>query len=115
MICSSWKHEIRRGEWSTSFDIQAKPKEERTAAEQRFVETREYYGEKGLNDPLDQFIGHSMAENSFRYLGNGVKLGDKDRIVCWYKLKDAKTYRVVHGDLSVRDVQAEDLPLPVQP
>ena len=46
------------------------------------------------------------------------ELGDKDRIVCWYKLKAAKdqgTYRVVYGDLSVKDVAAKDLPLPVQP
>jgi hypothetical protein len=34
--------------------------------------------------------------------------------VCWYKLKGAKTYRVVYGDLSVKDVAAEDLPLPVE-
>ena len=57
-------------------------------------------------------------EDSFRYLGKGVKLGEKDRIVCWYKLKDAKdanTYRVVYGDLSVKDVAAKDLPLPVGP
>ena len=55
---------------------------------------------------------------SFRYFGKGVKLGDKDAIVCWYKLKDAKdpnTYRVVYGDLSVKDVAAKDLPLPVEP
>ena len=60
----------------------------------------------------------SVVKDSFRYLGKGVKLGDKDRIVCWYKLKDAKdpnTYRVVYGDLSVKDVAAKDLPLPVEP
>ena len=60
----------------------------------------------------------SIVKDSFRYMGKGVKLGDKDRIVCWYKLKDAKapkTYRVVYGDLSVKDVAPEDLPLPVEP
>ena len=48
-------------------------------------------------------------------MGKGVKLGDKNRIVCWYKLKDAKdptTYRVLYGDLSVKDVAPKDLPLP---
>ena len=52
-----------------------------------------------------------------QYVGKGVKLGDKSAIVCWYKLKDAKdgnTYRVVYGDLSVKDVNAEDLPLPIE-
>jgi hypothetical protein len=63
-------------------------------------------------------ITHDFVEDSFRYVGKGVKLGEKDRIVCWYKLKDAKdanTYRVVYGDLSVKDVAAKDLPLPVGP
>ena len=60
----------------------------------------------------------TQVENSFRYLGKGIRLGDKDRIVCWYKLKDAKNpniYRVIYGDLSVKDVAAEALPLPVGP
>jgi len=60
----------------------------------------------------------SIVKDSFRYLGKGVTLGDKDRIVCWYKLKDAKdpnAYRVLYGDLTVKDVVAKDLPLPVEP
>jgi hypothetical protein len=73
------------------------------------------------NEPILVFFirdPNTTVENSFRYLGKGVKLGDKDRIVCWYKLKGAKspsTYRVVYGDLSVKDVAPKDLPLPVQP
>ena len=68
----------------------------------------------------DFFFGNpdSMVEKSFRYLGKGVRLGEKQRIVCWYKLKGAKdpnTYRVVYGDLSVKDVAPKDLPLPVDP
>ena len=41
-----------------------------------------------------------------------------NRIVCWYRLKDAKDpsiYRVIYGNLSVKDVAAKDLPLPVDP
>jgi hypothetical protein len=30
--------------------------------------------------------------------------------VCWYKPVGSQTYRVVYGDLSVRDVAPEDLP-----
>jgi hypothetical protein len=68
--------------------------------------------------PLYHFITDNAVENSFRYFGKGVKLGDKDAIVCWYKLKDAKdpkACRDVYGDLSVKDVAQEDLPLPVVP
>jgi len=50
---------------------------------------------------------------SFRYLGKGVKLGDGERIVCFYKLKGAAKHRAVFGDLTVKDVDAKDLPLPV--
>jgi hypothetical protein len=96
--------------------IAGKSKKDLTPAERKYKETthRPPYGAQ----PHVIFIQESTVENSFRYLGKGVKLGDKDRIVCWYKLKDAKnpnTYRVVYGDLSVRDVAAEDLPLPVEP
>ena len=51
---------------------------------------------------------------SFRYLGKGIQLGDKDRIVCYYKFKSTGTYRAVYGNLSVKDVNVNDLPLPVE-
>jgi hypothetical protein len=96
-----------------------KPKKERTPAEQKLIETGDYYRRAGMYMmPVHHFVNYNTIEMSFLYLGKGVKLGDKDRIVCWYKLKDAKdpsTYRVVYGDLSVKDVAPEDLPLPVEP
>lgn len=93
-----------------------KAEDERTAAEQKLIDTMDHYKMAGLYMmPTGHFIKDHTVENSFRYLGKGVKLGDKDRIVCWYKLKDSITYRVVHGDLSIRDVATEDLPLPVEP
>jgi len=59
-------------------------------------------------------VDHTVKGSS-RYLGNGVPLGDQDRIVCWYKLKGAGVYRVVYADLSIRNAAPEDLPLPVEP
>jgi outer membrane lipoprotein-sorting protein len=93
-----------------------KAKEERTAAEQKYIETMDHYMMAGLNKmPTGHFIDDHTEENSFRYIGKGVKLGDKERIVCWYKLKGSNSYRVVYGDLSIKDVAQEDLPLPVEP
>ena len=95
-----------------------KPKKDRTAAEQKLVETKDHYTAKFYRMPIGLFVDDHAVENSFRYLGKGIRLGDKDRIVCWYKLKDAKNpniYRVIYGDLSVKDVAAEALPLPVGP
>ena len=93
-----------------------KPEESRTAAEQKLVETEDHYIAKLHRMPTNLFIEDSTVEKTFRYIGKGVKLGDGSRIVCWYRLKntkDARTYRVVYGDLSVKDVAPEDLPLPV--
>jgi len=93
-----------------------KAEDERTAAEQKLIDTLDHYKMAGLNKmPTGHFIEDHTVKDSFRYIGKGVKLGDKERIVCWYKLKGSNTYRVVYGDLSVRDVAPEDLPLPVEP
>lgn len=99
--------------------IYAKPIKERTAAELKFGETVGHYIQAHLNQmPVHHFITDNAVESTFRYLGKGVKLGDKTAIVCWYKLKNAEdpnVYRVVYGDLSVKNVAAKDLPLPVEP
>ena len=44
------------------------------------------------------------------YTGKGVKLGEADKAVFWYKPIDSETYKVIYGDLSVKDVAEEDLP-----
>ncbi|MCK4298919.1 MAG: hypothetical protein KAX80_05270, partial [Planctomycetes bacterium] len=93
-----------------------KPQEERTAAEQKLLDTQEHYKRAGLNEmPVSHFLQDHAELSSFRYLGKGVSLGDKHRIVCWYRLKGSTSYRAVYGDLSVKDVAPEDLPLSVEP
>ncbi len=61
------------------------------------------------------FFNLLKAENDWHYVGNGVKLGDAELPVCWYRPVGSETYRVIYGDLSVKDVALEDLPLPVEP
>jgi len=95
--------------------VHDKPVEERTEVEQEFVDTMRHYVSLSLPSPIGDFLVHSTVENSFRYLGKGVRFGDAESIVCWYQLKGAQNYRVVYGDLRVRDVASEDLPLPVEP
>jgi len=48
--------------------------------------------------------------SEWQYVGEDVKLGDAKKPVCWWKLPDSKTYRVIYGDLSIRDVEPGDLP-----
>jgi hypothetical protein len=46
----------------------------------------------------------------WHYAGSGVKLGDANKAIFWYKPKDSQTYRVIYGDLHVKDVAPENLP-----
>ncbi|HEY2157439.1 MAG TPA: DUF2092 domain-containing protein [Isosphaeraceae bacterium] len=46
----------------------------------------------------------------YGYKADGVKLGDADKIIFWYKPEGADKYRVVYGDLHVADVTADQLP-----
>jgi hypothetical protein len=85
-------------------------------AEVKLVEAMERWYQTGIPGPgpLHVFVTYEITKGSWKYLGKGVKLGDKDRIVCWYRPKGSRTYRVVRGDLSVQDVAPEELPLPVE-
>ena len=64
--------------------------------------------------PIKQFEEDQSTPNSFSYVGTGVTVGQAERIVCWYKLRNASKYRAVYGDLTVKDVSAADLPLNVR-
>ncbi len=50
------------------------------------------------------------SQGQWTYAGAGVKLGDASKAIFWYQPKDAATYRVIYGDLSVKDVAPENLP-----
>lgn len=52
----------------------------------------------------------AATRETWHYAGKGVKLGDGDTAICWYRPKDSETYRVVYGDLTVQDVAPEYLP-----
>lgn len=51
-----------------------------------------------------------LEPQNWHYAGKGVKRGAADTPVFWYKPEGSETYRVVYGDLDVRDVATEDLP-----
>jgi len=57
-----------------------------------------------------EFIERLPEGSDYQYVGEDVKLGDADTPVCWWKPPGSKTYRVIYGDLSVRDVEPSDLP-----
>ena len=46
----------------------------------------------------------------WNYAGAGVKLGDAATAIFWYRPQGSQTYRVIYGDLNVKDVPESDLP-----
>jgi outer membrane lipoprotein-sorting protein len=56
------------------------------------------------------FVGMLPAESNWRYMGENVKYGDAAKAIFWYKPKGSQTWRVIYGDLSVKDVNEADLP-----
>jgi outer membrane lipoprotein-sorting protein len=61
-----------------------------------------------------QFVMMLTPANNWRYTGKDVKLGDAATPVFWYKPTGSQTYRVIYGDLSVRDLAPEDVPIAPQ-
>ena len=51
-----------------------------------------------------------INRTEWHYAGAGVKLGDTETAIFWYRQESSETYRVIYGDLSVKDVAPEDLP-----
>ena len=56
------------------------------------------------------FIRFFKGQGEWHYAGNGVKLGDAETAIFWYQPEGSETYRVIYGDLSVKDVSEENLP-----
>jgi hypothetical protein len=56
------------------------------------------------------FVQLLKYENDWNYVGKNVKLGDAESPVCWYRPDGSETYRVIYGDLSVKDVAPANLP-----
>ncbi len=59
------------------------------------------------------FTRNYQGEGKWYYRGKGVKLGEADKAIFWYRPKGSTTYRVIYGDLHVEDVARENLPEPL--
>jgi len=65
---------------------------------------------KKLAGYMQQTVILLVLHPEARYAGEGVKVGDAKTAVFWYQPKDSETYKVVYGDLTVKDVAEDDLP-----
>jgi len=66
--------------------------------------------QKGMSLGKGMLFHMSILDQDSHYAGSGVKVGEADKAVFWYLPDGADTYRVIYGDLSVKDVAAENLP-----
>jgi negative regulator of sigma E activity len=56
------------------------------------------------------FLQNFELGDQWHYAGKGVNLGDANTAIFWYQPQGSETYRVIYGDLSVKDVAEENLP-----
>ena len=74
--------------------------------------------EKQDENTLEKAIGRAFFRlNSMQdwvYRGKGIKVGDAEEAVFWMPIGNDK-YRVIYGDLSVREVGKKELPEPPSP
>ena len=50
------------------------------------------------------------SDSDWHYVGEDIKFGDAEKPIFWYKPEGSQTYRVIYGDLSVRDIAPENQP-----
>ncbi len=84
-------------------------------------------GEKlGLSPEEDAALSHKIqqyvvflrafkGEGKWYYRGKGVRLGEAQTPIFWYRPIASDTYRVIYGNLHVEDVAPENLPEPLDP
>jgi hypothetical protein len=56
------------------------------------------------------FIRLFKGQGQWHYVGKGVKFGDADIPIFWYQPQNSATWRVIYGDLTVKDVTLGNLP-----
>ena len=91
-------------------DAEAKEKKARTPDEKKARDAEEKEFVKLYQKTILLQIRTTQEGGEFVYAGRGVKLGDKATPILWYKAKDAKTYRVIYGDLHAEDVETAPNP-----
>ena len=60
------------------------------------------------------FVEQVNENGTWQYVGQGVRLGDGAARVCWWKPPGTASFRMVYGDLQVRNVTAERLQAPAK-
>jgi hypothetical protein len=90
----------------------AKVPADRTEAERALIDIRDKFLRREIDrSPVLVFEEDQSASDSFHYVGSNVELGRADRLVAWYRPRNATSYRALYGDLTVKDIDEAELPL----
>ena len=96
-----------------------KPKKDRTAAEQKLFDMQNHYIQTGRCLAAHRLLcqgSHGREELPLLgQRGQTRRQGPHRVLVQAERRQGCEDYRVLYGDLSVKDIAAQDLPLPVGP
>lgn len=56
------------------------------------------------------FVQALPTESDWHYVGKDVEFGEAEKAIFWYRPEGSQTYRVIYGDLSIEDVEPDNLP-----
>ena len=106
-----WTQEIRDDIFPTDFSSQAFM-DDMPMVREHIAQAKKEGSDEGPWQMMRGFMFYRFLkpENDWRYVGKDVKFGDANSPVCWYRPTDSETYRVIYGDLSVKDIAPENLP-----
>lgn len=112
--------------WAEHMDGGFPSKMERSAMNEFVKYQQEKSKQKGAEPSLDDitalqqvmidmtegfpFVESLPAGSDWHYAGQDVKFGDAGKAIFWYKPAGSQTYRVIYGDLSVKDLPPQELP-----
>lgn len=112
--------------WAENMDGKFPSKMDRSAVNEFVQYRRERMKEEGIEPSIDDvtklqqtiidmthgfpFVEALPAHSDWHYAGRDIKFGDAEKVVFWYRPEGTETYRVIYGDLSVKDVELENLP-----
>jgi hypothetical protein len=112
--------------WAEHMDGKFPSKMHRSAVNEFMKYQQEKIKERGVEPSVEDIMqmqqtivdmthGFPFAEalpsdSDWHYAGADVRFGDAETAIFWYRPEGAETYRVIFGDLSVKDVSEENLP-----
>ena len=89
-----------------------KEEAERTEIERRILQIVTAAQRRTIFSITENFIETQTEPETFRYIGKGVRLGDADRLIAWYRVKNGTNYRAIYANCTAHNIDPTTLPLP---